>query len=780
MDGDGMIGRSVLRTEDVRLLTGQGRFADDISLPGMAWAAMVRSPHAHARIRSIDKTAALAMPGVIEVLTGADALADGLQRIPHNPTHSSPPDIILVNRDGSDIYIPHHHILPADKARYVGEAVAVVIAGTRNQAIDAAEEVAVDWEVLPAAVDTWQSAGPGAPKVWDEGPGNVCIDAAVGDEATVEAAFAKAHTVAKFRTTVARLAGVPMEPRAAVAAWDDDGNLTVWHGIGGVVRHKKELAHILGIEEERVRVVAGDVGGNFGTRNPMYVEGPVVAWAARRLGRPVKWRGDRTEIFLTDCQARDLAAEAEMAFDAEGAILAMRSLNIGSLGAHTISFVPVTKGVEILCLAYRIPHMWVRAQAVHSNTPPTYPYRAAGRPEVHWITERLIEIGARQLGMDRAAIRQKNLIRPDEFPHDNRLGLTYDCGDFPTNMALALQDADWAGFEARRAEAAKRGRLRGIGVSTYIDLSTGFPFERSDVTVKPEGEIEVVIGTGDSGQGHYTSFAQIAADVTETPFDCIRVVQGDTARVKVGGGSHSGRSMRMGAIVITQAWDVIVEKARRIAAIALEAAEGDIEYANARFTVAGTDRAIDLFEVARRAEAGDGLPEDLRGPLRDEAQVEFRKAVIGNGAQVVEVEVDPETGVVTFPQYCAVDDVGRAINPQLIDGQTHGGIAQGVGQAIFEACAYDPESGQMRAATFMDYAMPRADNLPSFTTRITESPSPTNRLGIKAGSEGGTPPAPPAVVNAILDALHALGVKQIELPATPLAVWQAIRATQTK
>jgi len=772
---DAMIGRSVLRNEDRRLLLGEGSFSDDIAPPGLCWAAMVRSPHAHARIRGVDKTAALAAPGVLAVLDGADLLADGIRRIPHNPNQSAPPDIVLVNKDGSDVFVPHQHLLPADKARYVGEAVVMVVAETRAQAADAAELVAIDWEVLPAVVDTWQAAEPEAPRVWDDGPGNVCIDAEVGDEAAVAAAFAGAHYVATFRTSVARLAGVPMEPRAATAAWDADGKLTVWHGSGGVVRHKREIAHVLGVEQERVRVIAGDVGGNFGTRNPLYVEAPLVAWAARRLGRPVKWRGERTEIFLTDCQARDLAVEAEMAFAEDGTILALRSLNIGNLGAHTLSFVPVTKGVEILCLAYRIPHVWVRAKAVHSNTAPTYPFRAAGRPEVHWVTERLIEIGARGLGMDRAEIRRRNLIRPDEFPHDNRLGLVYDCGDFPGNMELALQTADWAGFAARRTESEARGLKRGIGVATYIDLSTGTPFERSDVTVKSEGEIEVVIGTGDSGQGHFTSFAQLAADVIEAPFETIRVVQGDTARVKVGGGSHSGRSMRMGAIVITEATDRILEKGRRIAAIALEAAEADIDYGGATFRVVGTDRRIGLFEVAKLAESGEGLPQELRGPLAGEAEIEFRKAVIGNGAQVVEVEVDPETGTVSFPQYVAVDDVGRAINPQLIDGQTHGGIAQGIGQGLFEACAYDPASGQMRAATFMDYAMPRADALPSFTTEITETPSPTNRLGIKAGSEGGTPPAPPAIVNAIVDALYDLGVRHIELPATPLTVWRAIQ-----
>ena len=772
---DGMIGKSVLRTEDERLLTGRGQFSDDMSLPHQAWAVMVRSPHAHARIRAVDKSKALALRGVLAVLDGKDLLADGLQRIPHNPNQSAPPDIVLVNTDGSDVFVPHQYPLPADKARYVGEAVAMVVAESRALAMDAAELVDIDWEVLPAVIDTWAAAEPGAPKVWDQARSNVCIDAQVGDRAAVEAAFAQAHHVSKLRTTVARLAGVPMEPRAALAAWDAEGNLTVWHGSGGVVRHKREIAHVLGVPQETVRVIAGDVGGNFGTRNPLYVEAPLVAWAARQLGRPVKWRGDRTEIFLTDCQARDLAVEAEMAFDKDGRILALRSLNIGNLGAHTLSFVPVTKGVEIMCLAYRIPHVWVRAKAVHSNTPPTYPFRAAGRPEVHWVTERLIEIGARGLGMDRAEIRRRNLIRPDEFPHDNRLGLVYDCGDFPGNMAVGLKTADWDGFETRRAEARKRGRYRGIGVATYIDLSTGTPFERSDVTVKKEGEIEVVIGTGDSGQGHYTAFAQLAADVIQAPFEAIRVVQGDTARVKVGGGSHSGRSMRMGAIVITEAADRIIARGKRIAGIVLEAAEADIEYGNAMFRVAGTDRTISLFEVARHAETNVRLPDDLRGPLMAEAQIEFRKAVIGNGAQVVEVEVDPETGIVTFPQYVAVDDVGRAINPKLIDGQTHGGIAQGVGQAVYEACAYDPESGQMRAATFMDYAMPRADGLPSFTTEITETPSPTNRLGIKAGSEGGTPPAPPAIVNAIIDALYDLGVRHIELPATPQRIWQAIR-----
>jgi carbon-monoxide dehydrogenase large subunit len=775
-----MIGRPVRRTEDEPLLTGDGQFTDDRSLPGQAWAVMVRSPHAHARIRAIDKSAALAMPGVLAVLDGRDLLADGLHRIPHNPSHSSPPDIVLLNRDGADIFIPHQYPLPADKARQVGEAVAMVVAETRDAAKDAAEAVAVDWEALPAVIDTWACAEPDAPRVWDEAASNVCIDAEVGESERVAGAFACAHHVARLRTTISRLAGVPMEPRAALARYDSaTGELTVWHGAGGVVRLKRETAHVLGMDAAKVRVIAGHVGGNFGTRNPTYPEVPLVAWAARRLGRPVKWLGDRTEIFLTDCQARDLAVDAEMAFDADGHILALRALNIGNIGAHTISFVPVTKGVEIFNITYRIPAVHVRVKVVHSHTPATYPYRAAGRPEVHFVTERLLDMAARGMNMDRVEIRRRNVVGPDEMPYENRLGLTYDCGDFPGNMELALKLGDWDGFAARRDEARARGKRRGIGVANYIDLSTGIPVERAEITVVPDGAVELVIGTLDSGQGHATSFAQMLADELQAPFESVRLVQGDTARVKVGGGSHSGRSMRMGALVITQAVDEIVAKGKRIASIALEAAESDIGYAGGAFHVVGTDRRIALFDVARLAAERADLPDELKGRFGADAEIEFRRAVFGNGAQVVEVEVDPETGVVTIPRYAAVDDVGRAINPLLIHGQTHGGIAQGVGQALLESCAYDPESGQMRAASFLDYAMPRADVLPSFVTEITEIPSPTNRLGIKPGSEGGTPPAPPAIVNAIVDALYDLGVRHIELPATPLRVWQAIRAARS-
>ena len=777
---DAMIGASVLRTEDVRLLTGRGCFSDDVWLPNQAHAAMVRSPYPHARIKSYDTAAAEAATGVIAVLTGEDFHADGLGRIPHVPMHSSPPDTLFENRDGSEIFVPDHYPLPADKVRYVGEAVAVVVAETRDQACDAAGLVAVDYQELPAVIATREAAEAGAPVVWEEGPGNVCIDSDIGDRAAVEAAFARAHHVAKLSATVARITGVPMEPRAANAAYDPETGRTTLHaGSGGVTRQKRELAAILGVEQEKVRVIARDVGGNFGTRNAFYVEEAIVAWAARRTGRAVKWRGDRSEIFLTDCQARDLAVDAELAFDAEGRILALRSTNIGNIGAHTISFIPLTKGVEIMNLTYAIPACFVNAVAVLSNTPSTYPYRSAGRPEVTYVMERLIDMAADALRLDRVEIRRRNLVPVSALPYDNRLGMTYDSGDFAANMDIAVRVGDWAGFAARRAEARARSRLRGIGISNYIDLSTGVPQERSEIEVRPDAErLEVVIGTVDSGQGHATSFAQVVAELLGVPHDSIDLLQGDTDRVSIGGGSHSGRSMRMGTIVIKQASDEIIDRGRRIAAHVLEAAETDIEFDNGRFIVAGTDRTIGLFEAAAAAAAGDDLPEDLRGPLRADAEIRFPRAVFGNGTQVVEVEVDPDTGAVEIVRYTAVDDVGRAINPALIHGQTHGGIAQGVGQALLEDCAYDTATGQMQAASFMDYAMPRADHFPRFDTEITEVPSPANPFGIKPGSEGGTAPAPAVVANAIVDALKHLGVRHIELPATPERVWRAIQAAR--
>lgn len=771
-----MIGRPVRRKEDERLLTGRGCFADDVNLPGQAHAIMVRSPHAHARIAAIDTAEAVAAPGSLAVLTGKDFAADGLGRIPHNPFQSSPPDIKLDNRDGSEVFVAPHYALPADKARYVGEAVAVVVAETLDQARDAAELVNIDYEPLPVSIDTVAATLPEAPRVWEESVSNVCIDGDVGDREGTEAAFARADHVVRVETAVARVTGVPMEPRAAVGVYEPDGGKFTLHTTcGGTVRYGRELAAVLGVAQDQVRVIARDVGGNYGTRNPVYAELPVVLWAAARLGRPVKWNSDRGECFATDCQARDLVVEAELALSRDGDILALRTSNLSNIGVYPKSFVPLVKGVEIMPLTYALPTAFARARAVMSNTPSTYPYRAAGRPEVTYVMERLIDMGARDLGLDRVEIRRRNLIPASELPYDNKLGLTYDSGDFEANMNIAVELSDWQGFAARREESRARGRLRGIGMSNYIDLSTGTPVERTEIDVRPEGRIDVVIGTQASGQGHETSFAQVVADLLSAPYDAIELHFGDTDVARVGGGSHSGRSMRMGAIVMTQASEEIVAMGKRIAAHVLEAAEEDIDYGDTRFTVAGTDRSLGLFEAAAAAAERDDLPDDLKGRFGADAEVNLRRAVFGTGSQVCEVEIDPETGVVEIVRHAAVDDVGKAINPLLIDGQTHGGVVQGIGQALMEDCRYDPETGQILGGTFMDYAIPRADQIPFFDTAITEVPSPSNPLGVKPGSEGGTAAAPAAVANAVVDALAELGVRHIDLPATPERVWRAIR-----
>ncbi len=760
-----MIGRSIPRSEDFRLLTGHGRFSDDIDRPGQAFAVMVRSPHAHAEILDIATDAALAVPGVLAVLTGRDAAADGLAAIPHNTIPSSPPDIAIPNSDGAPIFAPPHEVIPPARVRHVGEAVAVVLAETAAAAGDGAERVAVGYRPVDTVTATGQTLEPG-PLVWPDHGSNICIDGAVGDEAAVARVFENAHAVVRLETALSRCTGAPMEPRAAVAAYDArSGRYDLHAGSGGVVRHKIDLAAILGVPEDDLRVTANDVGGNYGTRNALYPEFAIVLWAARRIGRPVKWTGDRTEMFLSDFQARDLMVRAELALAADGRFEALRISNISNIGAHGVSFIPMIKGVEIFPLTYRVGVCYARARAVTSNTPPTYPYRSAGRPEVTYAMERLIDIAAARLGLDRLEIRRRNIVPAVAIPHANGLGLVYDSGDFPAAMEAAVELGDWRGAEARKRASRERGRLHGIGVANYLDLATGSPHERTEMTVAAEGRVDVVIGTQDSGQGHETAFGQVVASLLGVPFETVRLITGDTDVVKVGGGSHSGRSMRLGATILSQAADEIIAQGREVAADRLEAAAADIAYAGGRFTVVGTDRSIGLFEVA------DVAP----GPLSAAAQIEQREAAFGSGCHVCEVAVDPETGEVEILRYSAVDDVGRAINPLLIDGQTHGGVVQGLGQALMERCVYDPGSGQLLSASFMDYALPRADQAPRFATRLVETPSPSNPLGVKPGSEGGTAVSPAAIANAIVDALAPLGVSHIELPASPERVWRAIR-----
>jgi aerobic carbon-monoxide dehydrogenase large subunit len=770
------IGKPIPRKEDARLLTGRGCYSDDVNVAGQTYAAFVRSPHAHARIRRIDAAHALKVPGVFAVLTGKDAVAAGLQPIPHRPVPTNPHEVPLRSRDGSAFFIAPHSPLPADRARFVGEAVAMVIGETPAAARDGAEAVDVDYEPLPAVTATGDAAA--APLVWNESRSNLCVDSEAGDAAAADAAFARAAYIVRLDTQVNRVTGVPMEPRAALGLYDEaNGRYTLYAGSGGVQRIRGDLAATLGVPEHAVRVVAREVGGNYGTRNSFYPEFALVAWAAKRLGRPVKWTGDRREALLTDYQSRDLVSQAELALDAKGTFLAFRAVNTSNVGAHTVSFIPLAKGVAVSTSVYHVPAAFLLARAVLTHTVPTTPYRSAGRPEVMFVVERLIDLAARRHGFDRVRLRRQNLVPAAAMPYRNPLGLMYDSGDYAAAQDRVIALSDWAGFEARRAEARRRGRYRGIGLANYIELNTGAPRERAEITVHPEGRIDVVIGTLSAGQGHETSFAQLIAEWFGVGLEQAHVITGDTDLAPVGGGSHSGRSMRLGAVVMAQASDQIVDRGRRLAAWLLEAADADIDFAERRFTVKGTGRGVDLFQVAAAGLRPDA-PEALRGSLAGTADETMSVPSFPYGSAVCEVEVDPDTGVVEIVRYTSVDDVGRAVNPLILHGQTHGGIAAGAGQALWEHCRYDAPTGQLLSTTFMEYVIPRADTLPLFTTEISEVPSTSNPLGLRGGGEGGTTPALAAVVNAIVDALAELGVEHLEMPATPERVWRTIHAAQ--
>jgi carbon-monoxide dehydrogenase large subunit len=780
-DGNSGIGQPVRRKEDLRLLTGQGCFSDDVDLPGQAYAVMLRSPHAHARIASIDVAPALAVPGVVAVLTGRDLLADRVKPIPHKQWSYHPAEIPLQNKDGAAVFAAAHFPMPADKARFVGEVVAMVIANTVAAAKDGAERVAVDYQPLPAVTQAVAAAGPDAPRLWDEATSNVLIDAEVGNAAATAAAFARAAHVVRLETWIPRVTAAPMEPRAAVASYDTSTQrYTVHAGSGGAVRLKTDIAQTLDIPEAAVRVVMRDVGGNFGSRGAIYPEFVLVAWAARRVGRPVKWTCERHESFVSDYQGRDRAREAALALDADGKFLALRGSNVGNLGALTANFSMVQKGVEINSSIYRMPAACFRARCVASNTTPTRPYRSSGRPEVMFVMERLIDLAARQCGLDRVEIRRRNLLTRSELPYTNPFGMVYDSGDYHQVMDRALALSDWHGFGARRAEARKRGKVRGIGLANYIDTATGVPRERAEVTVQPDGFVDVVIGTVSNGQGHETSFAQLVTEWLGVPFERVRLLTGDTDTVKVGGGTHSGRGMRLASIIIHKATRGIIAKGARIAAHVLEAPAAEIAFDDGRFAWKGTNRSLDLFEVAAAARDRDDLPNELRGTLAETCDETVNVAGYGYGSHVCEVEIDPDTGVVEIVRHSTVDDVGRAVNPLIIHGQTHGGIAQGVGQALLEHCFYDAGTGQPLAGSFMDYAMLRAGDFPFFTTDISEVPSTTHPLGIRPAGEGGTTPALAVVVNAIVDALAGYGVTHIEMPATPERIWRAINGMQPR
>jgi carbon-monoxide dehydrogenase large subunit len=666
-------------------------------------------------------------------------------------------------------------LLPTDKVRHVGEAVAAVVAETQAQALDAAEAVAVEYEELPFVLHSEDAMKSGAPLVWDEAPGNVLVDTSFGDKAATDAAFAAADHVMAMDFHVDRVTGVPLEPRAALAQYDAaSGRYTLYAGSGGAVRQKNELAGVLGINPDRLRVLSHDVGGNFGTRNRVFVEFGLVLWAAGKLRRPVKYTATRSECFLSDYQGRDLVTKLELALGRDGKFLGLRATNISNVGARCVSLSPLSKGAGLITGSYDIPAATLRAVAVFTNTTPTQAYRSSGRPEVTFAIERLIDTAAAQLGLDRIALRRKNLVRPGRMPYRNAVGMLYDSGRYEENMNAAMEIADWKGFPARRRDAKRRGRLAGLGLANYVESSIGAPKEQAQIKVRPEGRIDVVIGTQPSGQGHETSFAQVVSDLLCVPVDTVDIILGDTDVVRVGGGSHSGRSMRHAATVFSKAAAALIDKGRRIAAAVLGTPADDIAFTDGRFVSRGTNRNFDLFELAAEA-ARMNLAGDLADGLAVVTDNEMHDPVFPNGCAICEVEVDPETGEVAIARYACVDDVGRCINPLIVDGQTHGAIVQGVGQAMWEHVHLDPKSGQPLSGSLMDYGMPRADLLPSFTTRIAEVLSPTNPLGIKAGGEGGTTAAPAVIVSAIVDALRDFGVRDVKMPATPQRIWKLIR-----
>ena len=767
--GGGEIGKPRRRVEDRRLVTGRGRYASDFAPDGAAHAFVLRSPHAHARIRRIDAVRAAALPGVLAVLTGADAAADGMGPIPHNPDWTGPPDVELRLPEGFDVTVTPNLPLPVDTVRYCGEAVALVVAETAAVAADAGALIRVDYEPLPAVTEARAAVADGAPQLWPDCANNLALTCEVGDREAVEAAFGEASHVVTLESHIHRVNGAPMEPRAVIGEYDPSTDRYTLRAASGrgAVQTRERLALTLGAPVESCRAVFGDMGGNFGTRNAFSPEFALMPWAARRTGRPVRWTADRSECFLSDYQARDLFSEASLALDAEGNFLALHGVNTLNLGAYSVYFWPLRKGLSMMQGTYRIPAVYFRGRAALTNTAPTAVYRSAGRPEAIYMIERLIDLAAEKHGFDRAELRCRNLIAPEAMPFTNGVGVTYDSGDYAAGMNDALEAADWAGFEERRKASRRRGLLRGIAVANYIEVTSGIPRERAELRALADGAIELVVGTMSSGQGHETSFPQLAADWLGVPFERIRYICNDTDRVSVGGGSHSGRSMRLASIAIDTAAAALIDRGKAVAAGALQAAPKEISWRGGAFHASG-GASIDLAKAAALADE----------PLEGIGDIIDRSGGYPYGAHVCEVEVDPETGNVDIAAWTALDDVGLAVNPLILHGQAQGAVAQGLGQALMEEVRYRPEDGQLLTGSFMDYAMPRADTVPPIRTLITEVPASSHPHGIRPGGEGGTTPALGLVVNAVCHALRDLGVRHIEMPLTPERVWRAIREAE--
>jgi carbon-monoxide dehydrogenase large subunit len=771
------VGQSVRRLEDPRLLQGLGRYSDDVSLPREAHAVLARSPHGHARVRAIDTRAALKSPGVLAVLTAVELAADGVGNLPTDRGRK--------RRDGSPAFPTPRPALLGERVRHVGDPVALVVAETHAQALDAADRLHIDYEPLPAVAGTANALRPGAPAVWDEAPDNIAFLAQAGSREAVDRAFAGAAHVARVDYVVTRVAAAPMEPRAAVGEYDRRTGRYILHtGIQAPHGTRTLVAGVLKVPQSQVRVVTGEVGGSFGMRSGLYPEMILVLWAAKRLGRPVKWTSDRREAFLTDEHGRDNLSTAELALGADGTFLALRvaiNLNVGAYLTQR-SAGPGTNNIGGVAGVYRTPAIHHQTTGVFTNTTPTGPYRGAGRPEATYAIERVIDVAARQLGIDPVELRRKNLIPPSAMPFKTGLVFTYDSGDFARGMDLALSLADHAGFEKRRAEARARGKLRGLGLANAIEVAGG-PYtsvnpDTTSIRVNPDGSVMVLTGSTSMGQGNETAFAQIVSEQLGLPPERIQVVWGDSDALDAGRGNGGSGAITVGGSAVLRASEKIVERGRRIAARMLEAAPEDVQYRDARFTVAGTDRGVSFAEVARTAYTRQVTPA-LEPGFTETAVFTPPAVTFPNGCQVCEVEIDPDTGALRIVRHTVVDDVGKMVNPLLVKGQIHGGVVQGLGQALFENLVYDDE-GQVIAGSFMDYAMPRADDMPFFEVDSHEVPTLVNPLGAKGVGEAGTVGALPALVNAVNDALAPLGVGHLDMPMTPDRIWRAIQEAQTR
>ena len=767
------VGQSAPRKEDDVLLRGRGRFQDDVALEGEVHACFVRSPHAHADIVAIETAEAASAEGVLAVYTGADAAADGLGTMPCIVGAF----VELTRPDGSPACYPPNPMLAEGRVRHVGEAVVMVVAETLAAAQDAAERVNVEYATLPAVADAKQAREADASQIWPEAPGNHSFTWAQGDADATDAAFRAAAHVTEIELINNRVVVNTIEPRGALGAYDPASErYTLYINSQAVHAARAVIAGILGIEEDRLRILAHDLGGGFGMKFFSYPEQALVAWAARKLGRPVRWLSGRTEGFMSDTQARDHLTTAALALDGDGQFLGLRVRTLANLGAYVSNLGPISPTLlytRMLANAYRTPAIHAEVEGVLTNTVFTDAYRGAGIPESNYVIERLVDKAAAELGLAPDDIRRRNLIPAAAMPYQAPLDITYDSGDYARNLDDSLALAGWAGFAERRAEAASRGKLRGIGMAVYVESTVGDPAEHVAIRFRDDGGVSLSAGTGASGQGHETTYAQLLGDSLGIPFEAVTLLEGDTDDLPGGGGSGGSRSTYMVALAIEDGAAKVIEKGTQIAANILEVAPADIRFAEGDFSIAGTDRAIDIMTLAAQAKDPTNVPDGMEPGLDANGKTETFEGTFPNGCHICEVEVDPETGTVALVNYAAANDFGRIVNPVLVDGQVHGGVAQGLGQAVYENCVYD-DSGQLLSGSFMDYCLPRADDMPPFTLADNGVPTNQNPLGIKGCGEAGAIPAPAAVVNAVLDAVKEHGVTDIDMPLTPERVWRAL------